>query len=74
MLVTSHSPDLLDSPSLTSDHLLAVRADSGTTVIERIDQVVATALHDALFTAGELLRSDQLLPRSSVAAEQLEMF
>lgn len=74
VLITSHSPDLLDAPSLTRDHLLAVRADSGTTVVERIDKVGAKALHDALFTAGELLRSDQLLPRSSLPAEQFELF
>lgn len=74
ILITSHSPDLLDSPHLTRDHILAVRGDSGTTVVERVDDVGAQAMHDALFTAGELLRSDQLLPRSSVPTDQLQMF
>lgn len=74
VVVTSHSPDLLDSPSLRPEHLLAVRAEAGTTVVERIDPAGADALRNSLFTAGELLRTDQLLPESSLGARQLEMF
>lgn len=74
VLVTSHSPDLLDSSTLQPEHILAVRADSGKSVIERLDPAGAQALRDQLFTAGELLRVDQLVPASSVGAVQAELF
>ncbi len=73
VLATSHSPDLLDSPKLKAEHILAVRADSGNTTIGRVDDAGAYALKDALFTAGELLRVDQLTPAVN-AAQQLELF
>lgn len=62
ILVTSHSPDLLDSSSITIDELFAVRSDSGTTVVARPDAAAQTALLESLFTAGELIRTDQLQP------------
>lgn len=62
ILVTSHSPDLLDSSSITIDELFAVRSDSGTTVVARPDAAAQTALRESLFTAGELVRTDQLQP------------
>lgn len=74
VLATSHSPDLIDSPALQSEHLLAVRAEAGKSMIERIDPTGAQALKDQLFTAGELLRADQLVPASSVGATQAELF
>lgn len=74
VLATSHSPDLLDSPILQAEHILAVRAVSGKALIERVDPAGAEALRDQLFTAGELLRADQLLPASSVGASQPELF
>jgi predicted ATPase len=62
VLVTSHSPDLLDNPQVTSDSLLAVDADEGTTIIGPLDEAGKSALHDRLYTAGELLRLSQLAP------------
>ena len=73
VLVTTHSPDLLDSPALTPDELLAVRAEDGTSKIGRVDRAGQHALREALFTAGELLRVDQLTPDPDVP-EQLELF
>lgn len=73
VLATSHSPDLLDSPRLQPEHILAVRANSGTAEIERVDPAGARALKENLFTAGELLRADQLVPASSVGAIQQEL-
>jgi predicted ATPase len=73
VLVTTHSPDLLDSPDLGPDELLAVRADDGTTRIGRVDPAGQRALREALFTAGEMLRVDQLAPDPDVP-DQLELF
>ncbi len=62
ILVTSHSPDLLDSPSIQTDSLLAVDNEEGVTKIGPIDKAGRNALKKQLFTAGELLRLDQLAP------------
>ena len=73
VLVTTHSPDLLDSPDITPDELLAVRADSGTTRVARVDAAGQKALQQALYTPGELLRVDQLLPDEN-APQQLDLW
>lgn len=65
VLVTSHSPDLLDSHDFTADELRAVRLTDGATVIDELDDAAKLALSEELFTAGQLLRVDQLQPRSS---------
>jgi predicted ATPase len=62
ILVTTHSPDLLDSPSITAEELLAVRMVAGTSVIGPVDAAGQKALRESLYTPGELLRVDQLLP------------
>lgn len=62
LLVTSHSPDLLDNPDIEADALLAVDNQNGVTRIGPIDAPGRTALKDRLFTPGELLRLNQLAP------------
>ena len=63
IIITSHSPDLLDSDRIDPDSLLAVVADKGVTTIAPIDDAGRTVLRDHLYTAGELLRLNQLSPR-----------
>ena len=77
VLVTSHSPDLLDDESTPADSILAVVAEEGETKIARLDDAGRSALRDRLYTAGDLLRMDQLRPdpvASGVRAEQLKLF
>lgn len=62
VLLTSHSPDLLDRDDLDEGGILAVEAVDGATTIGGLDHVSRGALRDRLFTAGELLRLDQLAP------------
>ena len=62
--MTSHSPDLLDSESIEPDELLAVRSVQGTTLVNRPDAAAQVALRENLFTAGDLLRTDQLQPET----------
>lgn len=62
ILVTSHSPDLLDNQDIPPEALLAVDNQNGVTRIGRIDHAGMTALKDRLFTPGELLRLNQLAP------------
>ena len=78
VIVTSHSPDLLDNEDLDVESILAVEAHDGTTEIARVDNAGRSVLRDRLFTTGELLRLDQLQPDpTSVAkarAKQLPLF
>ena len=62
VLVTSHSPDLLDNHDIPDESILAVVAEHGETKIGSLDQAGRSVLRDRLFTAGELLRMDQLRP------------
>lgn len=62
VLVTSHSPDLLDNPSIADFEILAVVAENGETRIGHLDEAGRSALRDHLFTAGDLLRMNQLRP------------
>ena len=68
VLVTSHSPDLLDHKDIVADELIAVTSADGNTVIGRPGAAAASALRDQLYTAGELLRMDQLEPDQPVTA------
>jgi Predicted ATPase len=62
ILVTSHSADLLDNPDIPTESLLAVDNHDGLTRIGPIDEAGRTVLKEHLFTAGELLRQNQLTP------------
>ena len=79
ILVTSHSPDLLDNSDIPADELLAVDNQHGLTRIGPIDQPGREALRDRLFTPGELLRQNQLTPDRSAISDvrnerQLKLF
>lgn len=70
VIVTSHSPDLLDDMNLSVGSLLAVVSNAGDTRIASLDDSSRAALRDQLFSAGELLRLDQLAPDPNVLAAQ----
>ncbi|WP_371830522.1 AAA family ATPase [Candidatus Entotheonella palauensis] len=71
VLVTSHSPDLLDDPAISDDIVFAVIAEHGESKIGRLNPTGRYALRDHLYTAGELLRMDQLRPDPIEANIQL---
>lgn len=72
VLVTSHSPDLLDDASIRFEEIVAVRLVDGATQLARPDTAGREALTESLFTAGELLRVDQLVPELP-GSQQLSM-
>ena len=77
ILVTSHSPDLLDNNDISDNSILAVVAEHGETKIGPLDHVGRSVLRDRLFTAGELLRMNQLDPDpalSNLRLGDLELF
>lgn len=65
VLVTSHSPDLLDDKHIHPDSILAVTAQQGNTTIGPINQYGRDALKQQLYTAGELLRLNKIQPATS---------
>jgi predicted ATPase len=70
IIVTSHSPDLLDDRGLSSDSFLAVISEGGETRIAPLDEASHDTMREQLFSAGELLRLNQLAPDSRVLDEQ----
>jgi predicted ATPase len=70
IIVTSHSPDLLDDDSLSADSLLSVASQEGETRIAPLDPASREAMRTHLFSAGELLRMNQLAPDPEVLARQ----
>ena len=78
VLVTSHSPDLLDDKSISDENILAVTNRNGETLIGPVDAAGRSAIQDNLFTAGELLRLNQLAPDleevERTPERQLELF
>jgi predicted ATPase len=78
IIVTSHSPDLLDDEHIDTESILAVVAEQGTTTIGPLDEAGRSALRDRLYTAGELLRLNQLAPDpkalTEASATQLRLF
>jgi predicted ATPase len=73
ILVTSHSPDLLDQVDLESETLLAVVSQEGKTRIAPVDEASSAAIKEHLYTPGELLRLDQLEPDPKDLARQEQM-
>lgn len=73
VLVTSHSPDLLDDASIGSESILSVIASGGETRIAPVDEAARKVLAEHLFTAGELLRLNQIEPdRKVIEAQSLK--
>ncbi len=77
VVVTSHSADLLDDPMIKADQVIAVLSEGGQTHIGPMDEVGRSVLRDRLYTAGELLRMNQVDPdpsRSRLEPGQLNLF
>ncbi|RKG63329.1 chromosome segregation protein SMC [Corallococcus sp. CA054B] len=76
VIVTSHSPELLDDPSIQGDEILSVVAEEGRSIIAPVDAETRSALKDRLYTAGELLKANQLAPdrQALPQADQLKLW
>lgn len=60
VIVTTHSPDVLDAEWIEDRHLRILTWEHGFTRISRVSQAVKTALGQRIMGAGELLRSNAL--------------
>jgi predicted ATPase len=79
ILITSHSPELLDNPDIPIDSLLAVDNKDGMSRIGKIDEAGREILLKKLFTPGELLRQSQISPakdtiNDAASEQQLGLF
>jgi predicted ATPase len=78
VVVTSHSPELLDDRMVDVDSLLAVSSDEGSTLIAPLDEASRETLRKGLFTPGELLVLNQLSPdpkhRVDPDSRQMKLF
>ncbi|MFA6470452.1 MAG: AAA family ATPase [Candidatus Latescibacterota bacterium] len=78
IIVTSHSPDILDDKDISDEWILGVVNENGDTKIGPIDASSRNAIKDRLYTAGELLRFNQLGPDTEtinkIPPAQLELF
>ncbi|WP_368671280.1 AAA family ATPase [Corallococcus exiguus] len=76
VIVTSHSPELLDDPSIRGDEILSVASEQGRSIIAPVDAETRSALKERLYTAGELLKANQLAPdRQAVPrSDQLKLW
>lgn len=62
VIVTTHSPDILDSKHLKAGQVRVVHMAQGVTQIGRMREVDREAVHTRLYTSGELLRGGELAP------------
>lgn len=60
LILTTHSPDLLDHPDLDIGAVLVVEAIEGNTYIGPVEEPLRDAVRNHLYTVGELLRLEQL--------------
>lgn len=60
VVVTTHSPDILDAKWIEDRHLRILNWEDGRTRIGHVSRAVRTVLKDHLMGAGELLRSNAL--------------
>jgi hypothetical protein len=56
----------LDDPNIDVDSVLSVVSEDGETLITPLDEASRQMLRDRLFSAGELLRLNQLAPDRTV--------
>jgi predicted ATPase len=71
VVITTHSPELLDAKWITDCHLRIVEWTAGATRIAPVSEPTRKALRDHLMGAGELLRSNALDP-APLFEDQLE--
>lgn len=77
VLLTTHSPDILDSRDIRDDQLRVVTSFRGRTSISPLNLVSRQAVRAGLYLVGELMRSDGLQPdldASRKLAMQLDLF
>ncbi|MEW6249712.1 MAG: ATP-binding protein [Planctomycetota bacterium] len=71
VVVTTHSPEVLDQKWITEENLRVVRWHEGATQVARISEASRRALAEHLMGPGELLRADALEETAPPAGQAL---
>jgi predicted ATPase len=77
VLITTHSPDLLDQKELKDHQIRVVALRNGRTVIAPMSQGDRQAIRERLYTPGELLRIGELSADKTIvsdASEEIDLF
>ncbi len=75
VIVSSHSADLLDNDTISDTSIIAALSEHAETRIGPLDEAGRSSIRDHLFTAGELLRIDQLCPDPDQSSQlQVDLF
>lgn len=77
VLVTTHSPDVLDNKAIPEDCILAVENHRGKTLIGTLGQLSRESIRRRLYSAGELMRVGELevdRAHAEELGEQLDLF
>jgi len=77
IVLTTHSPDLLEAKSIQGDSIVSVTSRRGETLIAPVDKATRESIRDGLYSAGELLRLGQIEPDEEALQEtdkQLNLF
>ena len=72
VLAATQSADLLDKKDISTDAILSVELEGGTTRIGRLDQTGRQALRERLYTTGELMRMNYLRPEPQTLPSDVE--
>jgi predicted ATPase len=72
VVITTHSPDVLDAKWVREESIRMVTLENGITRVSRLSEFSLKALREHLMGAGELLRSNSLEPAQPVLFEKLD--
>lgn len=73
VIATTHSADLLDKLDIDAKAILAVEMEEGITRIGRLDHTGREALRKRLYTPGELMRMNYLIPDAANPPNESEI-
>ena len=71
IIMTTHSPDLLDHESLSEAAIYSVDKFKAETTVAPVNEASMSAIRDGLYTPGELLREGQLEPAFDKATTEI---
>ncbi|MGE5675799.1 MAG: AAA family ATPase [Mycobacterium leprae] len=74
LLITTHSPDLLDRQELDPECVRLVHSQAGVTQVAPIGPTALEAIRQGETSIGQLMRSGQLAPEGACAADEVELF
>ena len=69
VIVTTHSPDILDAKWIEDRHLRIVGWETGATCVSPVSEATRGVLRDRLMGAGELMRSNALTAAELAAVD-----